>query len=157
MTVHKNWIITIFQHFQRQYFQKGLPFKKISVWIFVALEEMVDKEFLTYNMNLLFGDALPHSRFKPDLASPCMGPKEIEKIWGSLSLPSRFKPDLGLFWTFGKDLSTSPGCDCSHTSPYVGPVGIEPTLTTCKASGLTARQAGPKGIEFIFTTCKQVA
>ena len=28
--------------------------------------------------------------------------------WGSLSLPSRFKPDLGLFRTFGVDLSTSP-------------------------------------------------
>ena len=65
------------------------------------------------------------------------------KIWGSLSLPSRFKPDLGLFRTFGVDLSTSPGCDCSHTSPCVGSVGIEPTLTRCKSSGLTARQAGP--------------
>ena len=66
-----------------------------------------------------------------------------KNIWGSLSLPSRFKPDLGLFRTFGVDLSTSPGCGCSHTSPIVGPVGIEPTLTTCKSSGLTARPAGP--------------
>ena len=77
--------------------------------------------------------------------SPCEGPVGIEPtlIWGSLSLPSRFKPDLGLFRTFGVDLSTSPGCGCSHTSPCVGPVGIAPTLTRCKSSGLTARPAGP--------------
>ena len=58
-----------------------------------------------------------------------------KETWGSLSLPSRFKPDLGLFRTFGVDLSTSPGCDCSHASPCVGPVGIEPTFTKCKPSG----------------------
>ena len=57
------------------------------------------------------------------------------KFWGSLSLPSRFKPDLGLFRTFKVDLSTSPGCGCSHTSPSMGPVGIEPTFTRCKSSG----------------------
>ena len=56
-------------------------------------------------------------------------------IWGSLSLPSRFKPDLGLFRTFEVDLSTSPGCGCRLPSPCVGPVGIEPTLTRCKSSG----------------------
>ena len=67
----------------------------------------------------------------------------VALTWGSLSLPSRFKPDLGLFRTFGVDLSTSPGCDCSHTSPCVGPMGIEPAITTCKSSSLTARQAGP--------------
>ena len=60
------------------------------------------------------------------------------KIWGSLSLPSRFKPDQKLFRTFGVDVSTSPGCDCSHTSPCVGPVGIEPTFTTCKPSGFNS-------------------
>ena len=64
-------------------------------------------------------------------------------MWGSLSLPSRFKPDLGLFRTFGVDLSTSPGSDCSHDSPCVGLAGIEPTFTRCKPSGLTARPAGP--------------
>ena len=31
----------------------------------------------------------------------------------------------------------------SHTTPCVEPVGIEATLTRCKSSGLTARQAGP--------------
>ena len=31
------------------------------------------------------------------------------EIWGSLSLPSRFNPDLGLFGAFGVDLSTSSG------------------------------------------------
>ena len=65
------------------------------------------------------------------------------KNWGSLSLPSRFNPDLRLFRTFGVDLSTSPGCGCIRPSPCVGPVGIEPTWTRCKSSGLTARQAGP--------------
>ena len=63
-----------------------------------------------------------------------------KKNWGSLSLPSRFKPDLGLLRTFGVDLSTSPGSDCSHASPCVGPVGIEPTFTTCKSSCLTTIQ-----------------
>ena len=47
------------------------------------------------------------------------------KIWGSLSLSARFKPDLGLFRTFGVDLSTSPGCGCRCPSPCVGPVGVE--------------------------------
>ena len=42
------------------------------------------------------------------------------------SLPSRFKPDLGLLRTFGMDLSTSPGRDSRRPSPCVGPVGIEP-------------------------------
>ena len=72
-----------------------------------------------------------------------LDPVLVKKNWGSLSLPSRFKPDLGLFRTFGVDLSTSPGCGCRRPSPCVGLVGIEPTLTTCKPSGLTARQAGP--------------
>ena len=34
---------------------------------------------------------------------------EEKQIWGSLSLPSRSKPDLGLLRTFGVDLRTSPG------------------------------------------------
>ena len=63
------------------------------------------------------------------------GLKLKEKNWGSLSLPSRFKPDLGLFRTFGVGLSTSPGCGCGRPSPCVGPVGIEATLTRCKSSG----------------------
>ena len=33
-----------------------------------------------------------------------------DNIWESLSLLSRFKPDMGLFETFGVDLSTTPGC-----------------------------------------------
>ena len=68
---------------------------------------------------------------------------DLITIWGSLSLPSRLKPDLGLFRTFGVDLSTSPGCGCRRPSPCVGPVGIEPTWTTCKPSCLTAGPAGP--------------
>ena len=66
-----------------------------------------------------------------------------KNIWGSLSLPTRFKPDLGLLRTFGVDLSTSSRCGCRLPSPCVGPGGIEPTLTRCKSSGLTARPAGP--------------
>ena len=50
------------------------------------------------------------------------------KIWGSLSLPSRFKPHLGLF-------RKSPGCGCRRPSPWAGPVGIEPMLIRCKSSG----------------------
>ena len=64
-------------------------------------------------------------------------------IWGSHSLPSRFNPDLALFRSFGVDLCTSPGCGCRRPSPSVGPLGIEPTLTSSRSSGLTARQAGP--------------
>ena len=60
-----------------------------------------------------------------------------DEIWGSLSLPFRFKPDLGLFRTFGVDLSTSPGRGCRRPLPCVGPVGVEPTLTRCKSSGWT--------------------
>ena len=47
-------------------------------------------------------------------------PHAPDKNWGSLSLPSRFKPDLGPFRTFGVDLSTSPGCGCRRPSPCVG-------------------------------------
>ena len=53
-------------------------------------------------------------------------PIHLAQIWGSLSLSSRFKPDLGLFRTFGVDLGTSPGCGYRRPSPCVGPVGIEP-------------------------------
>ena len=66
-----------------------------------------------------------------------MAQPPLQKLWGSLSLPPRFKPDPGLFRTFGVDLSTSPGCSCRRSSPCVGPVGIEPTLTRCKSSGRT--------------------
>ena len=59
-----------------------------------------------------------------------------DRTCGSLSLLSRFKPDLGLFRTFGVDLSTSPGCGCIRPSPCVGPVGIEPTWTRCKVKRL---------------------
>ena len=45
------------------------------------------------------------------------------KFWGSLSLPSRFKPDLGLFRTFRVNLSTPPGCGCRRPSPCVGACG----------------------------------
>ena len=76
----------------------------------------------------------------------CMGPERGSRrqpaphhcdriTWGSLSLPSRFKLDLGLFWNFGVDLRTTPVCGCRHTSPCMGPDGMEPTLTKCKSSG----------------------
>ena len=47
----------------------------------------------------------------PSYGEKCLllHPGDVLKNWGSLSLPSRFKPDLGLFRTFGVDLSTSRG------------------------------------------------
>ena len=55
-----------------------------------------------------------------------------KKTWGSLSLPSKFKPDLGLFRTFGVDFSTSPGCGCSHASPCVRHWRRSLTNTICR-------------------------
>ena len=43
------------------------------------------------------------------LAQTLIGPVNDKKNWKSLSLPPRLNPELGLFRTFGVDLSTSPG------------------------------------------------
>ena len=90
------------------------------------------------------------------------------------ALLSRFKPDLGLFRTFGVDLSTSPGNRCRLTSPFVGkfwgslslPSRFKPDLGLFRTFGVdlsTSPGCGcrrpspcvsPVGIELTLTTCK---